>query len=133
MSTYTNRCTKSDGLLPLEAAPAARKGEDTLHAPGFPTRIRVTYGKRYGPLVIMALDGPKRGRVIQYDDEVYLSEVSVTPWSVSGRWLPTTDRWHALKAPETTQLLDLKNLRIAVAALARILDNVLTLKGEQPL
>lgn len=58
-----------------------------------PTRVRVAYSKRLGLFSVAALDGPKRGKIIDHVPIAYLTRVTVGEWSVSGEWAKNGDSY----------------------------------------
>lgn len=63
----------------------------------FPRRVRVTYNRGLMTFSIRALDGPRRGKIIDYADNIYLGKPIINSASVrerpyapiAGEWLPS--------------------------------------------
>ena len=64
---------------------------------GFPDRVTATFNRRMGLFSIKALDGPRRGRIVDHYELAYLGGRISYPKSnregpyapISGTWLPT--------------------------------------------
>lgn len=108
MSTYTDRTSA------LATAP-----EGSL-----PSRVRLAYCRRLGLFSVAALDGPKRGKIIDHVEVAYLSRVTVGEWSISGEWLPNGESYRE-NTSEPTRLDPRRPMEDAVVRDAYIQADVL--------